>query len=118
MTEKDWSKITNELNNKVEKITSKYLSNNKINTIIKYSSENESIFQKIFKNKILTSIAVLIISFIILSCILYYIKPNFLTYEVKNEKTFFIEKKVNVKNLLGLSLFLSLIIAFLYFKYL
>ena len=114
---KNWEKITNDFSTKVKKITDKYLISKSTNQNNISHIENEGIFQYFLKNKILTTISLLIISFIVLSILLFLSKPKFLIDEVKDEKTFFIEKKIKIKMLLSISLFLSLISAFIFYKY-
>jgi hypothetical protein len=118
MVEKDWTKIIDGFTSQVDKITKKYVEQPPptSNSILKINN-SDGFLQNIIKNKILSTVSVLIISFIVVSCIFYFSKPKFLISEIKDEKTFLIEKKIKTKMLLGLSLFLSLIIAFVFFKY-
>ena len=125
---KDWHKIINDLNSKVDKLASKYTNVKALpspittQTLVTYqptvvSEPKKSIFSMFESNKIIKILSFFGGTFLICFLILFILKPNFVIKKVKNEKTFFVENKVNYKLILILSVCAGIAMSFLIYKF-
>ena len=126
---KDWYKIINDLNVRVDKVASKYTNTNIVKTspemttqvLTTYQPKNteskKNIFDIFKKNKIITLLSFFGGSFLICFLYLFIAKPNFVIKKVKNPETFFIEHKVNYKLIMIMSVSFGLVVSFLIYKF-
>jgi len=125
---KDWHKIINDINDKVDKFTSKYVNANDIpqnqltttiapQSVTRYVEHVNNVSYSSIKNRIIKVLSIFGGTFLICFLYLFIAKPNFVIKKVKNPQTFFVENKVNYKLIMILSVVAGLVGSFLIYKF-
>ena len=119
--DKNWSKIINNLQSKVNHYTKKYNIEQPVAKISYVNNLNPSSVTlpgfDIFKDEKIILGTVFTISTIVCATCLYFIKPSFLVYEIKNEETFFFDTVFNHRLSLIISAVFGIVATFIYYKY-